>query len=218
MRHVIIGHKLLRKTLLVLHFWCHLVKLKISTNQFLAARRENFCQIIFSNRYFSCFKEVYGAPRFGWCAVTVKCAPSWRVAKISMRHFRKRCAMAHMAQVRIIPAYLLVIRIYWRYHRPAVFSRSLCIFTCRFGSCQISRIMCGAVWIQTRPYSANPLYVELMDNLKTMLAIFLPLCVLYHKASLMCDTRKKKYCMLKIVVHSLMWTLHYYCSICAMQN
>ena len=34
------------------------------------------------------------------------CAPLRRIEKISMRHFRKRCAMAHMAHARIIPVAL----------------------------------------------------------------------------------------------------------------
>ena len=84
-------------------FWCHLVQLKFTDNQFLAGRREKFLQIIVTSRYFSYFKELYGASRFCLCAVTKICAPLRRIEKTSMRHFRKRCAMAHMAHARIIP-------------------------------------------------------------------------------------------------------------------
>ena len=70
----------------------------------LVSRRKarNFFQIIVTSRYFSYFKELYGASRFCLCAVTKICAPLRRIEKISMRHFRKLCAMTHMAHARII--------------------------------------------------------------------------------------------------------------------
>ena len=38
------------------------------------------------------------------------CAPLWSNANIFMCHFRKRCAMAHMAHARIIPACACTLR------------------------------------------------------------------------------------------------------------
>ena len=102
LRHFIIGHKLLLNTLL---FWIF---------GFSPTGEKKFYQIIFTNRYFSYSKEAYGAPRFCWCAVPRKWAPLWRIAKISVRHFRKRCAMAHMAHARIIPANVTLLS---RLHR-----------------------------------------------------------------------------------------------------
>ena len=115
-------------------FWCHPVQLKFTDNQFLAARREKFLQIVVTSRYFSYFKEVYGASRFCWCAVTKKCGPLWRIAKISMRHFRKRCAMAHMAHARIIPVWSSC---FCGMHIKCAFGRTLLI--CVASECKLYR-------------------------------------------------------------------------------
>ena len=95
---------ILQKTLLFWVFGATSFNWKLSTIS-LSPQGEKFShQITFSNRCFSYFKQVFGAPIFRWCAVTNKRAPFRRIAKISMRHFEKRCAMAHMAHARIIPA------------------------------------------------------------------------------------------------------------------